>query len=230
MKTLYLLLTPHIFTPPLQPICSLSSNHSEIYPSLSTAADTHHSAPPAKITAITPLLISLSLFSSLYPTICPHQVHCSNTLLSPCHSLSLKQNKTKKTPQNYCCYLLPILQNPISLLWHSRYLPPPPSIGPHLPFPLFFYTPVLHQASFPVIFYSLPCKYTTPCSLPPPCLCWHLSFHEILHIQISKLFLPFKIQLKSHFLQMSSWSNWAHTDFSFLQTHCSSIYHNSSQT
>lgn len=75
-----------------------------------------------------------------------HQAHCSDTLLLPCHSLSPK--KKKNPQQNYCCYLLSIIQNLISLFWHAKYLPLPCPTGPYLPFSLFFHTTVCIKHPF----------------------------------------------------------------------------------
>ena len=125
----------------------LSSNHSEIYPSLSTATDTHRSAPPAKITVITPLLVSLTLFSSLYQAICSTRL---TTLIHYFYPVipSVQKKKKKNPQQNYCCYLLSIIQNLISLFWHAKYLPLPCPTGPYLPFSLFFHTTVCIKHPF----------------------------------------------------------------------------------
>lgn len=146
---------PQLHPDPLKSIHCLSSNHSEIYPSLSTATDTHHSAPPAKITVITPLLVSLPLFSSLYQAI------CSTRLTAPIHySYPVIPSKKKKKKSPTKLLLLSIIYNSKSnlLILACKVLPP------SMPnWPLSALLPILshhclYQASFPAIFYSAPCK------------------------------------------------------------------------
>ena len=135
----------------------LSSNHSEIYPSLSTATDTHRSAPPAKITVITPLLVSLTLFSSLYQAICSTRLTALIHYFYPVIP-SVQKKKKKKSPTKLL--LLSIIYNSKSNLLILACTVPPPSM-PN--WSISALLPVLshhclHQASFPAIFYSAPGK------------------------------------------------------------------------
>lgn len=135
----------------------LSSNHSEIYPSLSTATDTHRSAPPAKITVITPLLVSLTLFSSLYQAICSTRLTALIHYFYPVIP-SVQKKKKKKSPTKLL--LLSIIYNSKSNLLILACKVPPPSM-PN--WSISALLPVLshhclHQASFPAIFYSAPGK------------------------------------------------------------------------
>lgn len=134
-------------------------------------------------------------------TICPHWVPCSNILLSPCRS---PRQSTRARAHTQLSLLSSTMQTKSSLLVLSFKALPPSSMGPNLPFPIISY----HcPAGFPAICYSLPCKNITPCSLPPPYLCSHLSPYEMLHTQISKLFPSSKMQLKCHLLIMPSLTN-----------------------
>ena len=98
----------------------------------------------------------LTLFSSLYQAICSTRL---TALIHHFYPVIPSVQKKKKNPlQNYCCYLLPIIQNLISLFWHARYLPAPMpswSISALLPI---LSLHCMYQASFPAIFYLAPCK------------------------------------------------------------------------
>lgn len=59
--------------------------------------DTHRSAPPAKITVITPLLVSLTLFSSLYQAICSTRLTALIHYFYPVIP-SVQKKKKKKSP------------------------------------------------------------------------------------------------------------------------------------
>lgn len=144
MKTAYLLLTSHIFIPPLaEPIHSFFPQSTLRYILYSPGLPVGTTQPilPRSLSLFIPSLVSLALFSSLYWAICLHQVHRANTLLSPCRSLILI------SPQSL---LLSMIYNAksISLLWHSRDLPPTPNwcepafspiISHHCPTPSILY-------------------------------------------------------------------------------------------
>ena len=218
VKTLTFFWPPTTSPDPLKSIHCLSSNHSEIYPSLSTATDTHHSAPPAKITVITPLLVSLPLFSSLYQAICSTRL---TALIHYSYPVIPSKKKKKNPLQNYCCYLLSTIQNLISLFWHARYFPLPCPIGPYLPFSLFFHTTVCIK--HPFLPYSI--QHHANKSHHAPC-----HPHICVHISPSIPKYPIYFHPSKCTGNLSSqWFLWPVEPIliSFLRVHCPSMYHNS---